>query len=267
MIRSSYRHDNMLDNAEMKLKRKVDRLSQEKLYLQLANILIDKIHSKEWPIGMRIPSGDELCNMFKVSKATVRVAVDNLVTDGYLSKVQGKGTYVSTTIPESGYTMKFRLASDMFGKTSDERRVLLAKDIVEPEQYVKILLKSGKDERVFYLQQVRLDHETPIVFEESYLSADIVSDVNELYTMGDEDLSVYDLIQKNSLYRVHKAMQTVEVTKIGDKEAAILKVPENSIGLLVKRLLLSFENKPLAYTELLGHGEKYKFHMEFESIR
>lgn len=247
--------------------RKIDRMNQEKLYMQLTRILQDKIQSKEWPIGMKIPSEDELCALFHVSKITVRQAVNNLVTDGFLSKVQGRGTYVATSIPESGYTMKFRLAGDIFGRANNEKRVLLAKDIVEPEQYIKTLLKSAKDDRVFYLQQVRLISDVPIVFVESYLSVDIVSDINELYMMVDEDVSVYDLIQKNSLYKVHKAMQTVEVTRIGEKEAEILRIPEDSVGLLVKRLLLSFENKPLAYTELLGNGEKYKFHMEFESLR
>jgi len=247
--------------------RKIDRMNQEKLYMQLTRILQEKIQSKDWPIGMKIPSEDELCSLFHVSKITVRQAVNNLVTDGFLSKVQGRGTFVSTSIPESGYTMKFRLAGDIFGRANNEKRVLLAKDIVEPEQYIKTLLRSAKDDRVFYLQQVRLISDVPIVFVESYLSVDIVPDINELYRMVDEDVSVYDLIQKNSLYKVHKAMQTVEVTRIGEKEAAILRVPEDSVGLLVKRLLLSFENKPLAYTELLGNGEKYKFHMEFESIR
>ena len=250
----------------MSFDRKVDRLSQEKLYLQLSKIFREKIYSKEWPLGMRIPSGDELCNMFQVSKATVREAVDNLVTDGYLVKIQGKGTYVETALPDSGYTMKFRLACDIFGKVIGEERILKEKGVIEPPTLIRKLMKLDEMEKVYYLIQIRIVHDEPIVFEESYLPTSVI-EIEDVEEEGGEDISVYRLIQEKSFYRIHKAMQTVEVTKIEGKAAEFLKVEEGSTGLLVNRLLLSFENKPLAFTKLLGKGDKYKFHMDFESIR
>ncbi|MEW6108737.1 MAG: GntR family transcriptional regulator [Nitrospirota bacterium] len=250
----------------MTTERKIDRLNQEKLYMQLTRILQEKIQSKEWPIGMRIPSEDELCDMFQVSKATVRQAVNNLVTDGFLIKIQGKGTFVETALPKSGYTMKFRLAGEIFGKVSGEERILQEKNITEPQPVIRQLLKLNEGEKVFYLAQVRVVNNEPLVFEESFLPADII-ELEDIEEEGYEDISVYNLIQEKSFYRIHKAMQTVEVTKIEEKAAKYLKTAIGSTGLLVNRLLLSYENKPLAFTKLLGNGEKYKFHMEFESIR
>ena len=43
-----------------------------------------------------IPSEQELMEMYQVSRITVRKAVDELVNEGYLYKIQGKGTYVKT---------------------------------------------------------------------------------------------------------------------------------------------------------------------------
>lgn len=251
----------------MTTERKIDRSNQEKLYMQLTRILQEKIQSKDWPIGMRIPSEDDLCNMFQVSKVTVRQAVHNLVTDGYLNKIQGKGSFVSTHIPESGYTMKFRLTGDIFGKTSGEERSLKEKGIIEPDAFVRTLLKLNEGEMVFHFIQVRKVNNEPIVFEESYLPADIIPDIEDIEKEEADDMSVYNLIQHKSFYKVHKAMQTAEVTKISGKAGGFLNVKEGSIGLLINRLLLSYENKPLAFTKLLGNGNKYKFHMEFESIR
>ena len=38
----------------------------------------------------------ELMETYQVSRITVRKAIDELVTEGYLYKIQGKGTYVKT---------------------------------------------------------------------------------------------------------------------------------------------------------------------------
>ncbi len=250
----------------MTIERKIDRLNQEKLYIQLTHILQQKIHSKEWPIGMRIPSEDELCNMFQVSKATVRQAVNNLVTDGYLIKIQGRGTFVETALPKSGYTMKFRLTGDIFGKFEGEVRVTHEINIDNPSPVVKRLLKIDDEEKIIYLMQVRMIHDEPFVFEETFIPSDII-ELENIEEEGSEDISVYRLIQEKSFYKIYKGMQTVEVTNIEGKAAEYLKVKEGSTGLLINRLLLSYENKPLALTKLLGKGERYKFHMEFESIR
>lgn len=251
----------------MNMKRKIDRLSQDKLYIQLTRIFQDKIQLKDWPVGMRIPSEDDLCSMFQVSKATVRQAVNNLVTDGFLIKIQGKGTFVETPLPKSGYTMKFRLTGEIFGKASGEARIIREKGIIFPQPYVRELLKMHEKEKVFYLIQVRIRDQEPIVFEESYLPVNIIEGIENLEKEITENVSVYYLIQEKSFYKIHKAMQTVEVTRIDKKASEFLNVKEGETGLMINRLLLSYENRPLAFTKLLGRGDKYKFHMEFESIR
>jgi len=71
----------------------IDRFNQEKLYIQLTRIFLEEIKSGKWQLNQRIPSEEELCKKYGVSKITVRQAVNNLVSDGYLMKLQGKGTF------------------------------------------------------------------------------------------------------------------------------------------------------------------------------
>src|SRR5512134_555710 len=90
----------------------VDRFNQEKLYIQLMRIFLEEIHSGRWRLGQKIPSEEELCRTHRVSKITVRQAVNNLVSDGYLMKVQGKGTFVTSAQPVVGLAMRTRLAEE-----------------------------------------------------------------------------------------------------------------------------------------------------------
>ena len=68
----------------------VDRKNQEKLYIQVMRILVDEIGKGTWAIGDRIPSEGELSARYAVSKITIRQALTNLTSDGYLIRV-GEG--------------------------------------------------------------------------------------------------------------------------------------------------------------------------------
>ena len=67
----------------------IDRENPQKLYLQLHSILKGKMERGDWPVDSQIPTEEELCRLFDVSKATVRIAVAELVREGYLRRQQG----------------------------------------------------------------------------------------------------------------------------------------------------------------------------------
>ena len=77
----------------------VDRKNQEKLYIQIMRLVVDEIGRDNWSIGNRIPSEDELASRYGVSKITIRQALSNLAADGYLVKIQGRGTFVAGNRP------------------------------------------------------------------------------------------------------------------------------------------------------------------------
>lgn len=65
-------------------------------YYQLKKKIIHKIEMEEYTPGGLIPSERKLMEQYQVSRITVRKAIDELVVEGYLYKIQGKGTYVKT---------------------------------------------------------------------------------------------------------------------------------------------------------------------------
>ncbi|MCM3702252.1 GntR family transcriptional regulator [Paenibacillus macerans] len=64
------------------------------LYLQIKNIIKDRILHGVYPQGTNIPSEPQLEQEFAVSKITVRGAIQELVQEGFLEKGSGKGTRV-----------------------------------------------------------------------------------------------------------------------------------------------------------------------------
>ena len=73
------------------------------IYYQLQTEIQHKIENAQWRPGECIPPERRLAETYKVSVGTVKKAILNLVHDGYLYRVQGKGTFVAGTTlrPES----------------------------------------------------------------------------------------------------------------------------------------------------------------------
>lgn len=61
---------------------------------QLVQYMQDAILSNKWKLNTKIPSESDLADYFKVSKLTVRVALQQLIGIGVLEKRVGDGTYV-----------------------------------------------------------------------------------------------------------------------------------------------------------------------------
>ena len=74
---------------------KLEKRSQSPLYKQLMLRLKNDITAGVYPAGGRIPSEQVLCDVYGVSRVTVRKALLDLVQEGMLVRRQGKGTFVA----------------------------------------------------------------------------------------------------------------------------------------------------------------------------
>ena len=70
-----------------------------KLFEEVAEHIVERIRSQQWPAGMRLPSEPELAKYFEVSRSTVRLAIKSLQGSGVLHSRVGSGTYVTENAP------------------------------------------------------------------------------------------------------------------------------------------------------------------------
>ncbi|BBI32758.1 GntR family transcriptional regulator [Cohnella abietis] len=67
------------------------------LYTQIRQYILKQIEQKIWLPNDKIPSENEFAEQFKVSRITVKNALSELIEDGLIFRVQGKGSFVSPT--------------------------------------------------------------------------------------------------------------------------------------------------------------------------
>ena len=87
--------DNKLNYTEENEEREDGKLSyRTPIYLQLREIIRNRIEEGEYLPGTAIPSENKLAETYGINRLTVRNAVDALVNEGILRRVQGKGVFV-----------------------------------------------------------------------------------------------------------------------------------------------------------------------------
>ena len=72
---------------------KLDKRSSQPLYAQLKEVLVERIQQDVYQSGQQIPSELALCEELSLSRPTVRQAIAELVAEGVLVIVKGKGTF------------------------------------------------------------------------------------------------------------------------------------------------------------------------------
>src|SRR3954447_18057502 len=105
------------------------------LYDQLKQILKDAIGQGVYKSGEKLPNETELCDLYGVSRITVRRAIQDLADDGFLERKQGKGTFVTRTkitrelVSIDGFTD----FSKQMGKTPSKRTISCEEIKATPE--------------------------------------------------------------------------------------------------------------------------------------
>jgi len=252
----------MEGTEDIMIEKGIDRESGITLYVQIYHIIRKMIEGGEWQPDSVIPSEDELCKFFSVSKATIRLALADLVRDGFLRRQQGKGTFVRSPLPHSGLTMKTCLSDSMFQDGMRGVRESLVTSIREPAEDVSEYLKFGGT--IFYAQCMGAVDGVPACIEELFVPLVLYPGIDEETICG---ISFFNLVRERSVRKLFRMIQTVEVGHVRDRAAELLQVVDGHPALVMHRVFIDSEERPVAYIRLYGRDGKYQVHTEFEKIK
>jgi GntR family transcriptional regulator len=161
-----------------------DRTKPLSLYYQLKEKLLWKIQNGEWKNGQKIPSETELCTLYKISRITVRKAIEELVHDGYLVRFQGKGTFVASISFEQKLSKFYSFSEALLQKGKKEHVKMLSFTVEQAGGGIAERLSIGKNEKIFRILRLRSVDETAYAVETSYIPYSLCPRLNEKDTIG-----------------------------------------------------------------------------------
>ncbi|MFD3257853.1 GntR family transcriptional regulator [Paenibacillus lentus] len=163
------------------------------LYLQIKNILKDRILHGVYPLGENIPSEPQLEQEFSVSKITVRGAIQELVQEGYLERGSGKGTKVIRNKAASKLSKWKHFTEILVEEGHQIQKKWLRAEAIRTEADTELHELFG--EQCFKLERVYYLDDKPYIYYTHYLSMVLgklkLSDLNAR--------SLYELLEEHNI--------------------------------------------------------------------
>ncbi|MCD8140607.1 MAG: GntR family transcriptional regulator [Planctomycetaceae bacterium] len=233
------------------------------LYQQIKEDIKSSIESGVYVPRQKIPSEPELSAKYNASRITIRRAVDELSADGYLIKMQGRGTFVGTPrihrkITESNRIESFTNTCKSNGMTAGGR--LIRHQIIPAQSDERSFLSLKKDALLLYIQRVRTADGEPVFLENLFLPYDKYQAIAERDDLG--TVSMFQAIEAISGTRpVGAARRTVEATRATGERASMLNVPIGEPLLHVNVYFTDTNQKPVFIGRQYYIGSRYMFEL------
>ena len=230
----------------------------EPLYHQLESVIKEKIQNGDYAKGDIIPSEKELMKTYGVSRITVRQALSDLASDGYIEGRPGIGTVV--TFEKINETLK-RVIS--FSEEMAQHNITMSTVFCTAEKKSvnkEIAAELGMEEGALCLCiiRVRSANGIPIVYSMTWIPPewDLPSEADCYMD------SLYAYLRENKGIIVSSAVDTLEAVLADRITSEFLHVAENSA--LFKRSRKSFDSsgKALEFSICYYPGQSYKYSVE-----
>lgn len=236
-------------------------LMQPKYYC-VKHDIIEKINNEEFLLGQVIPSERELMEIYKVSRITVRRAVEELVHEGYLYKSQGQGTFVKGEKYTQDLCLITSCTEQITRSGMTPRRILIEQALIRTDKKRQRLLEIKQGDDVLKLARVYLADDEPVNYTITYIAARYFRDIAQ-YDF--QDRSLYEVLKKEYGLKITKAKRYVEAVLASDEVCEHLDMEENDPVLLftcVTYGLVGGKEVPVETFKCFYRSDKFKFHID-----
>lgn len=232
--------------------------TNEPLYKQIYNELLQKIIHNEYHEGDILPSEPALQNMYGVSRITIRRAMDILQTNGYVKKHSGIGTIVMNT--KHGLQLKKISSFSEDNLNRDALSELVSFDIVDAPLQVVTKLHLREDVQVYKIERLRIINGEKVGFHRSFIPIDKAEITQN--DMASPQASLYQILREHNI-RLTTANETIEAMSATSMLQDQLELEEHATLLYIERC--SFDrHEGIEFAEIYYRADRYKYHVELE---
>ncbi|WP_227995254.1 GntR family transcriptional regulator [Oceanobacillus sp. CFH 90083] len=229
-------------------------LRQGSLYLQVKDILKERIINGQYPKNSLIPSEPELEKEFEVSKITIRRAVEQLAQEGYVEKRSGIGTTVLANQAVSKLSKGQRFSEYLIGEGHQ-----LGKQLIEVTK-VEDILPSISDlagDGAYCVERLYTLNEEPYIHFRHYIpsSISLPDDPNVFVN------SLYDMLYKQGI----RFFRFKDEFSVAIPEPAIAEMLEIELQPLLQRERFSYDerDKLVEYSVAYYRTDLHKYIVNF----
>ncbi|MCR5753956.1 MAG: GntR family transcriptional regulator [Acetatifactor sp.] len=228
------------------------------IYVQLREVIRTKIEDGEYAPGTAIPSENELAESYEINRLTVRSAIDTLVSEGLLLRVQGKGIYVVPKIERDieglgGFT------KEMQEKGVETKRKILLKGQRRAGDKLASIFGIDKEEQLYYIKRLDYVDEEPIGMDEIYIPYNLIPKIEGI------DLTVFSMNEIYKFYGINpvRAWQTLDLVQLPQSDARMIHINKEQTVFMFVTTSYDEQDRVIEYSRSYTRGDKCDYRVHF----
>lgn len=228
---------------------KLDNESTEPLWSQLVKELVRLLDSGAY--RNEFPSEHELMAMFDVSRYTVREALRQLIAQGRLHSIKGRGTFVSPW-HDQFFASSYSLAKEISKTGQVESSAVLRQLVVKLDRDLPILNLSTGDSAV-YVERVRYASGNAVALNRSWFPTELAFN---LVTCDLTSGSIYEVLQRECQVQITGGWERIRTSVPDFEDRNLLELDANVPVLSLERAAYTF-GEPAEWRESLVRDDRF----------
>lgn len=227
-------------------------------HAQISQWLRTEIEQGRFSPNEKLPSENELCKMFEVSRVTVRKALQTLENEQLIYRSQGLGSFVGDLRPRQWLLHLTDFEEDM-RKAGMEAVSRVIRQTVEPvPERVASLLRLHEGDKVLRLVRLRLGDGQPIALDITWLPLFYGQLING-YDLEKE--TIFRILERDYDIPVQKGFYRIQAENADARVAEYLQVEPGRALLLMDRLSLTTGDKPVYYQKRYIRSDRMMYEL------
>lgn len=234
--------------------------SQSPIYLQLREVIRNKIEDGEYLPGMAIPSENDLAGTYGINRMTVRSAIDALVNEGILKRVQGKGVYVLGHKVERDLETLGGFTQTMRERNTNPHTKVLSKALRRAGDKYSLIFGISPEDEIYHIKRICSADDEPVSLEDIYIPRYVVPKLEGI------DLGVFSIYEVYDFYGIQpvKAWQTLDLTTLEQKDARMLGIDAGLSVMLFECTSYDDRGRVIEFSRSYTRGDKVNFSVHFQ---
>lgn len=235
-------------------------MSKSPIYMDIFKKIKSDIQSSFYKIGDLLPSEPELCQIFSVSRTTIRKSVELLESQGYVKVQQGRGTEVLDYKISQNLNKVTSFSETLLSKGYDvcTGSIHISKECAPDYVKEKLLLKDN--DFIIRIQRIILANGMPIGLLDNYIVEDLVPGLEN--SCG-KFSSLYSFLESEYGIEITSSFDTIKASVTDFVTSKLINLPIGSPILINNRVTYSY-NRPIECVCMTVDASKYEFSVYLE---
>lgn len=233
-------------------------MSQSTLQTAIKEELLSRIKDGRFKEGEKFPTEHALCEEFGVSRTTIRGALNQLTTEGYLLRQQGRGTYVAGETGQSSAASTPHYSAQLAFQGSEGQVSILDLSVISATGQLASVFEVSMQTPIQKIERLRHVDEEPTQYELSFIPWNVAPGITE-------EQAAYPLYQTLSTghgVRVAKTTEALEFVLADERLSELLKCPVETPCFHIETVTEDEMGRTIEYSRSYFRGDKAGFVIE-----